>query len=241
MSREGLDPWARFADAMTPRPSITDDGWRRLQAQLQAPTTAAIPLLARPRRGPWVVAVALAAATIAALSLSSLDDASQLAVRETAEQAVDDRVVVPPGGDAVARVAGAPAELPVQVSGAQPAAPAPVVPAARPGPRAGASVAAMRTASDPLAAEVALIDRIERALAARRVDAARGLLAQYHREIPNGTMAREAAMLAIAIACQDGSAAGIDAAVDDYAASFPDDAAVTRLRTQPCASASRSQ
>ncbi len=54
-------------------------------------------------------------------------------------------------------------------------------------------------------------------------------------------MAREAAMLAIAIACQDGSAVGIEAAVDDYAAAFPADAAVARLRAQPCASASRSQ
>lgn len=241
MTREEFDPWARFADAMTPRPSITDDGWRRLQAQLPGQTTTAIPLRARARRGPWVVAVALAAATVAAFSLLSLGDAPQLAVREPGEQALDDRVVVSPVGDAVARTAGVPAELPEEVSRAQSPAPAPVVPAARTGPRAGEPVAAMRTASDPLAAEVALLDRIERALAARRIDAARGLLAQYHREIPGGTMAREAAMLAIAIACQDGSAVGIEAAVDDYAAAFPADAAVARLRAQPCASASRSQ
>lgn len=243
MSREGFDPWARFAEAMTPRPSLTDDGWRRLQARLQ-PVAPAIPLRPRAGRGPWVIAVALAAATVAALSLWTVGDATQVAVREPDEQAIDGHAAVPTTGDAVARAAGVPAELPAQVSGAVIEAPATVVPATptvRSSARADAPSVEMPAPIDPLVAEVALLDRIERALAARRLDAARRLLAQYHREIPGGTMAREAAMLGVAIACQDGAPAEVEAAVHDYAAAFPTDAALTRLRAEPCAGASRSR
>lgn len=226
----------RYAEAMTPPASVTDDGWARMRARLDAesptsPGTVHAPVL----RMRWVIATAIAAAAAVALAIGLGSDVlAPASVEPAPTQASDTR---PADVGHAARVEGpstsasmstpVPAELPTV--GTAPAVPAPVVSSKS---RAASSV----HATDAIALEVELVHRAEAAIAKGKLRAADAVLDTYVRRFGAGQMAREVSMLRIVVACGESDTAAVEAAVRRHAAAHPEDPALARLRAQPCAS-----
>lgn len=219
----------RYAEAMTPAASVTDDGWARMRARLEAEASAST-TVAPVIRMRWVIATAIAAAAVVALAIGLGSDAlAPASVEPAPTQASDTR---PADVGDTARVvnpsppASVPAELPVAATA--PAVPNPVVPSK---PRATPSVPEI----DAIALEAELVHRAEAALAKGKLRAADAVLDTYVRRFGAGQMAREVSVLRIVIACGGSDAGAIDDAVRRHAAAHPDDPALARLRARPCA------
>jgi hypothetical protein len=226
---------------MTPPATVTDDGWMRMRARLDAEAPASVSTtVARVIRMRWVIATAIAAAAVVALAVGlGRDVLAPASVEPAPTQASDTRpadvgdaarVVEPPKPPTSASTSTStpvPAELPT--IGAARAVPTPVVPSK---PRTTPSV----PATDAIALEAELVHRAEAAIAKGKLRAADAVLDTYARRFGAGQMAREVSMLRIVVACGDSDAAAVEAAVRRHAAAHPEDPALARLRAQPCAS-----
>lgn len=223
----------RYAEAMTPPASVTDDGWARMRARLEAEAPASVSTTVAPViRMRWVIATAIAAAAVVALAIGLGSDVlAPAAVDGAPTQASDTR---PTDVGDTARLAApsmptpTPAELPAITTPA--AAPVPVAPAK---PRAAPPVPSV----DAIALEAALVHQAEAAIAKGKLRTADDLLDTYVRRFGAGQMAREVSVLRIVVACGGSDADAIAAAVRRHAAAHPDDPALARLQAQPCASA----
>ena len=223
----------RYAEAMTPPTSVTDDGWARMRARLDAEVLASVSTTVAPvTRMRWVIATAIAAAAVITLAIGlGARVLAPASVDETPTQASDTR---PANVGDTARLASPPMPTPVPAELPVARTPAAAPPAAAPSkPRATPSVAPI----DAIALEAELVHRAEAAIAKGKLRAADAVLDTYVRRFGAGQMAREVSMLRIVVACGGSDADAIAAAVRRHAAAHPDDPALARLQAQPCASA----
>jgi hypothetical protein len=91
-------------------------------------------------------------------------------------------------------------------------------------------VAAGGVPASALAAEIALLDEVRRAIAARELDRALLLLSRYHREHPRGELSRESDVLAMETYSLRGDRSEAARRARHFLGAYPSDPQVARVR-----------
>jgi hypothetical protein len=116
----------------------------------------------------------------------------------------------------------------VRAAPAAPAAPA-LVATSRPAPLA--SSRASDAGGSNVAAELAMLDDVRRAIAKNELVRALSILDEYQARFPHGTLAAEATILRIATLVRTGDGAGAKRLADAFLATHPDTLYVSRVRS----------